>query len=178
MSSTNEQAITDNSIIKRLPLPERGHLYSKLSGFFLVSTQEEFQEYLGFDTSERRYTDEYEKSAAIKAIMKFAEKEQIDFEQYYLLGVFSTQTSGMVKVSMNAPVWLDEETIYLKLNIDSPLGGNMTDDMAYYGFVYAISKSVQKFKVNNSTVILSEGIPESELSEDEKLMLELLGGGF
>lgn len=178
MTGNEEQVITDEGIIKRLPLPTKAHYYSKLSGLLLVATEEEFQAYLSFDTSEREYTDEYKKSAALKAVMALAEKVGVDFNSYYLFGAFNTQTSGMIKVSMSEPVWLDAETISLELDINRPLGGVMTNDMAYYGFVYLVSKSVKKLKINSTTVILAEGIPESTLSEEERALAMLLGVGF
>lgn len=176
MTTTEGQRISDESIIKKLSLPKKAHIYGKLSGLLLVTTKEQFREYLSFDTSERKFTDEYRKSAALKAVMALAEREGVDFEQFYLFGAFNTQTSGMIEVTMNDPVWLEDETIYLQLDIDYP-SGPTTDDMAYYGFVYLVGKSVEKLKINNTTVTLAEGLPESTLTEEDRA-LEMMLGGF
>jgi hypothetical protein len=176
MTNSEESSVVDESVIKVITAPKKAHIYGKLSGLLLVATEEEFQEYLSFDTTEREYNDEYERSAALKAVMTMAEKEGVDFEQFYLFGAFNTQTTGMNDVNMNDPVWLDDETIYLKLDINSPMG-NVTNDMAYYGFLYLVGKSVTKLKINNTTIILAEGLPESNLTEEERA-LEMLLGGF
>lgn len=176
MTNSEESSVVDESVIKVITAPKKAHIYGKLSGLLLVATEEEFQEYLSFDTTEREYNDEYERGAALKAVMAMAEKEGVDFEQFYLFGAFNTQTTGMNDVNMNDPVWLDDETIYLKLDINSPMG-NVTNDMAYYGFLYLVGKSVTKLKINNTTIILAEGLPESNLTEEERA-LEMLLGGF
>ena len=176
MTNSEESSVVDESVIKVITAPKKAHIYGKLSGLLLVATEEEFQEYLSFDTTEREYNDEYERGAALKAVMAMAEKEGVDFEQFYLFGAFNTQTTGMNDVNMNDPVWLDDETVYLKLDINSPMG-NVTNDMAYYGFLYLVGKSVTKLKINNTTIILAEGLPESNLTEEERA-LEMLLGGF
>ena len=176
MKSKPETIIADEKIIKRFSIPEKASLYRSIEGLTLVSSQDEFNKYLQFDTTNIKYDDEYRKKSSYKKVMKLIDNLKIDFDNFYLLLVTRTETSGSIKVSVSDPIWSNEETIKLKVNSKSPLGINHTNDMAYYGYAYKINKSVKYVKINNNKINLSDGIPESKLSEEERALNILMGG--
>lgn len=174
---TTDTLVANKDLIERFSMPERGSIYGKIDRLTLISDYEVFEKYLNFPVDNSNYSDEYKKMLSYKRIMKLIDELGINLNDYYLFIAARTETSGSIKVSVSEPILKDKETIKLTIDSESPFGSVFTDDMAYYGFAYKIKKSIKYLDINSLKITLEEGLPESTLSEEEK-MFNIMMGGF
>ena len=126
-----------DELVQRISAVERSHIYSDMKNQ-IINSEKELLTFL--EESEKKYGKNY--------FSKILKNEKIDFTKYNLMIYLHTETSGSVQVSVNKPYLDKDNNVIIPIDGKSDFG-MQTDDMAYYGFIYKVAKSIKKVTFDN-----------------------------
>jgi len=130
----NEKTTLDiDNAIQRIPAIERSYIYSNMKNT-IINSEKELISFL-----DDRKTD---------YLSKVLKNEKIDFTKSNLMIYLHTETAGSLKVfPIKSRIDADNN---VTINIDIKSDFDMTsNDMAYYGFIYKIDKSIKQVTFDN-----------------------------
>ncbi len=142
-NSVSEPEIVSPNDVSSIVIPNREHGYQFLENT-VIKSSEKFDQFIEDVTNQQFWNNK-------DAFISVLQSEDIDFNIYNIIIFPHTEGSGSITVTPQEPVWEGGKVI-IDIRRDVPEIG--TADMAYYAFVYKVSKRIDEiiFVVDDSRI--------------------------